>query len=311
MVIFARTSGFFALVLLACVSGHAYAQASRTWISGVGDDANPCSRTAPCKTFAGAISKTAAGGVIDALDPGGFGGVTITKAITLESDGTVASVLVSGTNGITIAAGPADMVTLRGIKITGLGNGIDGVRFNSGGGLTVERTEIDAFANNGINFMPNSAATLAVRDTTIRSSGTIGNANSGGITIRPASGGSANAMLERVQLFSNSYGLQVQGTASVNVRNSVASTNGSNGFVVIGGGAAVQLMLDNVIASENSQAGVLAQGSAAIIRLSNSTLSGNTQGIQATAGGQVISFGNNRNSGNISDGAPTSIAGLQ
>jgi len=37
--------------------------------SGVGDDANPCSRTAPCKTFAGAISKTAAAGEINCLDP--------------------------------------------------------------------------------------------------------------------------------------------------------------------------------------------------------------------------------------------------
>src|SRR6201992_3254676 len=78
----------------------AQAQASRTWVSGVGDDANPCSRTAPCKTFAGAISKTLAGGEIDALDPGGFGAVTITKAITIDGgEGQVASVLVSGTNG--------------------------------------------------------------------------------------------------------------------------------------------------------------------------------------------------------------------
>jgi hypothetical protein len=62
----------------------AQAQATRTWVSGVGDDANPCSRTAPCKTFAGAISKTAPGGEIDALDPGGFGALTITKSITID-----------------------------------------------------------------------------------------------------------------------------------------------------------------------------------------------------------------------------------
>src|SRR5262245_48964588 len=66
----------------------AYAQATRTWVSGVGDDVNPCSRTAPCKTFAGAISKTAAGGEISVLDPGGFGGVTITKSITINGEGT-------------------------------------------------------------------------------------------------------------------------------------------------------------------------------------------------------------------------------
>src|SRR5579864_2436473 len=87
----------------------AHAQASRTWVSGVGDDANPCSRTAPCKTFAGAISKTLAGGEIDALDPGGFGALTITKPITLDGGGgQVASVLTAGTNGITVAAGSGD-----------------------------------------------------------------------------------------------------------------------------------------------------------------------------------------------------------
>src|SRR5437763_15362461 len=89
------------------------AQATRTWVSGVGDDANPCSRTAPCKTFAGAISKTAAGGEIDALDPGGFGAVTITKSITIDGGGTFASVLVSGTNGIVVSAGINDVVILR------------------------------------------------------------------------------------------------------------------------------------------------------------------------------------------------------
>src|SRR6266404_2189086 len=103
-----------ALLVLA-FSSVASAQATRTWISGVGDDANPCSRTAPCKTFAGAISKTAPSGTINALDPGGFGAVTINKAITLEAVGTVASILVSGTNGININAGPNDVVVLRGL----------------------------------------------------------------------------------------------------------------------------------------------------------------------------------------------------
>src|ERR1700720_1556194 len=84
----------------------AHAQATRTWVSGVGDDANPCSRTAPCMTFAGAITKTAAGGEIDALDPGGFGAVTITKSITIDGGGgQVASILTVGTNAINIIAG--------------------------------------------------------------------------------------------------------------------------------------------------------------------------------------------------------------
>src|SRR5580693_2429120 len=103
------------------------AQATRTWVSGVGDDANPCSRTAPCKTFAGAISKTATGGEINVLDPGGFGALTITKSITVSATGVTAGVLVSGTNGFVIVA-PGAQVILKGLDFDGLGTGLNGVR---------------------------------------------------------------------------------------------------------------------------------------------------------------------------------------
>src|SRR5947207_6028847 len=117
------------IVLTAGFATAAHAQATRTWVSGVGDDANPCSRTAPCKTFAGAISKTAAGGEIDVLDPGGFGAVTITKGITIDGNATFASVLGSGTNGVVVNAGAGDVVTLRNLSIDGGGTGLNGVRF--------------------------------------------------------------------------------------------------------------------------------------------------------------------------------------
>ncbi|MBA2349343.1 MAG: right-handed parallel beta-helix repeat-containing protein, partial [Solirubrobacterales bacterium] len=113
-----------ALLLLALLPAAAQAQATRTWASGVGDDANPCSRTAPCKTFAGAISKTAAGGEIDALDPGGYGAVTITKAITIDGSGTHASILAGGSTGVTINA-PNAAVVLRDLSINGTGGGAD------------------------------------------------------------------------------------------------------------------------------------------------------------------------------------------
>src|ERR1700740_3858171 len=129
---------FFGILAVAINVAPAHAQATRTWVSGVGDDANPCSRTAPCKTFAGAISKTAPGGEIDALDPGGFGIVTITKAITIDGGGgQVASVLASGTNGINVNAGPTDVVTLRNLRINGIvspaGGGGNGVQYTTGG----------------------------------------------------------------------------------------------------------------------------------------------------------------------------------
>src|SRR5664279_6044141 len=109
--IVALVLGFFALS-----AAPAQAQATRTWVSGVGDDANPCSRTAPCKTFAGAISKTATGGEINVLDPGGFGGVTITKSISIISECIEAGVLVSGTNGI-VVNGAGVKVLLSGLDI--------------------------------------------------------------------------------------------------------------------------------------------------------------------------------------------------
>src|ERR1700733_451831 len=116
MRIFGIATAFIAFAITAMIpAAPAQAQATRTWVSGVGDDANPCSRTAPCKTFPGAISKTAAGGEINVLDPGGFGGVTITKAITISSEGFEGGILVQGTNGVIVNAGPNDVVILRGL----------------------------------------------------------------------------------------------------------------------------------------------------------------------------------------------------
>src|SRR6478672_7601147 len=156
-----RMMKVFTVVLL--WAGLAGAQASRTWVSGVGDDANPCSRTAPCKTFAGAISKTAAGGEIDALDPAGYGALTITKAITLDGGGgQVASVLVSGTNGIVVQAGPSDVVILRNLRINGIGTGINGIRWLSGKDLNVENCFIFGFTTNGLDIALNQATQASV-----------------------------------------------------------------------------------------------------------------------------------------------------
>src|SRR5258708_10820706 len=148
------------------------AQASRTWVSGVGDDANPCSRTAPCKTFAGAISKTASGGESDRLDPGGFGAVTITKPITIDGGGgQVASVLVSGTNGIVVTSGTGNVI-LRNLRINGLnGSGINGIHWISGASLHVEHCVIFGFSGNGINIAKGDGGKAFIIDTTVTDSG--------------------------------------------------------------------------------------------------------------------------------------------
>src|SRR5512141_582852 len=136
-----RTRLLLSAAVLGCglIGSGAGAQAPRTWVSGVGDDANPCSRTAPCKTFAGAISKTAADGEINCLDPGGFGAVTITKSISIICSVGTAGVLVSGTNGIVVNAVSTDTVLLEGLDIEGLGTGLNGVQIVGGGKVTVRK----------------------------------------------------------------------------------------------------------------------------------------------------------------------------
>src|SRR5580692_8407347 len=141
-----KSTLFLALVgslfALSLATAPAHAQATRTWISGVGDDANPCSRTAPCKTFAGAISKTSASGEINCLDPGGFGAVTITKAMTIDClDVSNGGVVVSGTNGITVNVTAGTFVQLIGLDINGLGPGnspgLNGVSVVTAGNVSI------------------------------------------------------------------------------------------------------------------------------------------------------------------------------
>src|SRR3984957_7852192 len=155
------------LFVVGVATAPAQAQAPRAWVSGVGDDANPCSRTAPCKTWPGAISKTATGGEIDALDPGGFGGVTIIKSITLDGGGgQVASILVSGTPGVTIN-GAGAVVILRNLRINGIlqsgSPGTIGVNIVQASRVVFENDDIFGFGNAsgqaGIVIAPSSGTT--------------------------------------------------------------------------------------------------------------------------------------------------------
>ena len=142
------------------------AQASRTWVSGVGDDVNPCSRTAACKTFAGAISKTATGGEINVIDPGGFGAVTITKSITIDGNGSAASILASAVNGIIINA-PDGIVTIRHLSINGIGNGISGIKIVDAKKVQIEDCYIANFSQKGIEINTSSACAVMINNVTI------------------------------------------------------------------------------------------------------------------------------------------------
>lgn len=295
----------FMLAITAGLAAHADGQATRTWVSGVGDDVNPCSRTAPCKTFAGAISKTAAGGEISVLDPGGYGTLTITKALTIDGTGQISSVLNPNVNGIIINAGANDVVILRNLQVQGARTGTNGIRFVAGKAVHVENCMISNQSGYGIDFEPNAAAALFVSETHLH------NCAGGGIYVKPASGLTADASVEKVKLQNGLFGLRADDGARVAVHDSVASGNSANGFVGVGNAAASQITLDNCVSANNGQAGAKAVGPTATIRLSGVTLTGNANGVLTVNGGTVASFGTNRIAGNTTDGTPTSTISQQ
>lgn len=274
----------------------ANAQATRTWVSGVGDDVNPCSRTAPCKTFAGAISKTAPSGEINVLDPGGFGGVTITKSITIDGGSYTAGVLVSSGNGIVVAAGPNDVVTLRSLDINGLGTGVSGVNIISAGLVRVEKSRIYDFSTAAINAVPSTgtALSLVVTDSVLTNCvGATPMAVNVDATTIPV-----NATLDNVQIHGCGTALNAAGGSKVTARNFDFSSNTTGAAAA---GASV-VTLDSGVISYNTT-GVQAGGTS-VIRLSNNTILDNTTGLSAT-GGSIVSFNNNRLKGNGTDGSPT------
>ena len=301
------------LPLLFAVPAHA--QATRTWVSGVGDDANPCSRTAPCKTFAGAISKTAAGGEINCLDPGGFGALTITKAMTVACDGTgTAGVLVSGTNGIVVSAGATDVVTLRGLDFEGLGTGLVGILFNTGAALHVQNCTIRDFRSGnaaGIRFNPSGTAELDVTDTVITDNGV--GTTGGGIVIAPTGAAAANGIISRVTLAHNSNGIIADSTSTsggINVAvRDAAVTGGAATLIGISANAAgaISILLVDRTTVAAYGTGVSASGAGATVRLNNSVITANGT---ATSGAGVLSYLNNAINGNGTDTTPATAGGL-
>jgi hypothetical protein len=288
----------------------ASAQATRTWVSGVGDDANPCSRTAPCKTFPGAISKTAAGGEINCLDPGGFGGVTITKSISIVCDYTEGGLLVSGTNAIIINAPANAIVTLKGIDIECVGTGINGVNI-LGIGVTVHIHKMQirncrGTNGNGILVAPSSGtAKVFVADSYITDNGqTSANA---GLLVRPTGGASANVSVFRTQFESNQNGIFMDGaggggSSTLVVKESVMSGNPTNGIGISSTGAAMVATVTDTMISGNG-IGAAITGASAFLRLGSNTIAANGTGVSAPTG-TLQSFKNNQIVGNGSDGTP-------
>lgn len=286
----------------------AQAQATRTWVSGVGDDANPCSRTAPCKTFAGAISKTAKDGEIDALDPAGFGAVTITKSITIDGSATgVAGLLNASFNGVIInITDPADVrksATLRAISINGAGSGLDGIKILAATKVFVENcfvTGQNGSPGNGIDDIRSGGGFLEVNNSSFTNS-------ANGISVNPSSGSSqidVHIMNTRTQGNSSSgmfFGSNVKATilSCAITHNIVAGV-----FAQQTAGGTTDVNVDQSMVS-NNVAGFQANTGSAVIRVSNTTAVGNSNLAVVAGGGQVSSYGNNQTAGAVFPSTPT------
>lgn len=237
------------LMLVPCLyAAPAQAQATRTWISGVGDDANPCSRTAPCKTFAGAISKTATNGEINCLDPGGFGGVTITKSITLRCKGVIGSILAAGTTGIIINSATA-RVLIDGLDIMGANTGFTGIRIIAAQKVWIKDVTISQFLNNGIN-VESSSAHVFVDNSFILNNG---------------------------QAAGTFGGVNVAGTSNiVNLRNTqvMFNGNGATGFAVNASSASAIVTVETSVLNDSANS-ISRVAGAQVISVGPSNLLGN------------------------------------
>jgi hypothetical protein len=287
----------------------AQAQATRTWVSGVGDDVNPCSRTAPCKTFAGAISKTAAGGEINCLDPGGFGTLTITKSIVVDCGGTFGSTLNSGgINGFNIndsaTGSPRTIdVVLRNLSIDGAGTtpGLNGIRFISGRSLTVENVVIqnqNLSTGSGISVAATGVALIAATNVSFNGMRT-------GVQLTTTSG-AVVANISNAKFLNNIFNAVDVGAGSLaTVRNSVFAAH--NGTAILASTATSTVYADENVIS-NSAVGMSANVSGAKLHASGNKLYGNSKAINVAAGGIFLSGNDNKidiNPGNPSTGAMT------
>jgi hypothetical protein len=280
----------FCAVLLAAPS--LFAQATRTWVSGVGDDANPCSRTAPCKTWAGAISKTAANGEINAIDPGGFGAVSITKGMTIDGGEQLSSILFSLTNGIIINAGTAN-VTIRNLDMNGGSNGLAGIRIVAAGTVVIDNVRIYNFTTNGINDERSSAgANLIVRNSQIHSP--FGTGTTNGIKLQATAGTSVSRLTVHDSLISGfTNGVSLIGDGSALLANTVFAAN--NRAVTIDN--TTDATLDSCMLMANATG--IRITAAATVRLGQTTIVNSTSNaIQADAGATLTSFGTNNINGN-------------
>jgi len=292
-----RTSLFLFLILFVSTSSWA-APVQRTFVSTSGNDANDCSRPAPCRSFLAAIAQTQPGGEVYVLDSGGYGTAPITQAVTIRGDAVSAGVSVLGGDGIDVNAGPSDIVTLHGLVIIGLG-GANGVSFQNGGVLHLEQVTIAGFLLEGVDMT--ASGKLFIDDSIIRD-----NASNEGLKVHPTSGVGAIVSVDHSRFERNNAGIWIADGGFATIRNSVIADNhsiGINDGVTTATGSS-EITIENCVSALNNY-GIVAQSAvtpagvnAAIVRISNVTLFGNVTAGLATMGvrdgGAIWSFGNNQ-----------------
>lgn len=305
-----RLVRYLLVVSIVLCSTMLYAQATRTWVSGVGDDANPCSRTAPCKTFAGAISKTAAGGEISVLDPGGYGAVNITKSMTIDGNGQISSILASGTNGVIVNAATTDRVYLRNLTINGGGTGLNGIRIIAAASVAVENCAIFNFStaatSDGIEITNTTAPVrVDVHNTTIR------NVGGSGIFAATGAGQESRISISNSRFFDNGRsGVNLESNSKAIMMGSMMDNNSQAGVYLET--ASTEIHVFNSVLSRNAHGVFVGDGGGGTVRLYGTQITQNTaNGISINGAAIVSTHGNNAIVANVGGQATNNNAGLQ
>jgi hypothetical protein len=285
---------FVTALVLALAPTLLQAQNTRTWVSGLGADTNNGARTTPCKTLAGAIAKTNVGGEVDVLDAGNFGSASITRAVTINGDGTTGSIVTTGgVNGLTIVTAATDVVVLRNLNIfcSGPSLGI-GINVTGAGTVIIDHCQIAGYVT-GIGMITGAAgAKLVLKDSTIE------NCSGNAVNIAPAA--AANVTIARCHFSDSGAGVSVAANGTANITDSVSTGNNGDGFVATSAGATLTLTrctsFDNVT-------GVESRG---VVTINDCAVLNNTgAGLKFSAGAALATYGNNEVLGNNPDGAPS------
>lgn len=302
------------------ISGAVQAQAAKTYVSGVGDDANACTRTAPCKSFSSALTKTTAGGEITCLDSGGYGFFTIDKSISINCDAAKAEINAASTTGIVIGAASTDLIHISGLELEGFGTGFRGIQVLAAGSVTIRNTTIRGFQGDGasgtgagISVQANTGTVrLVVDNVTISDNDTVaGVPNRFGISLETSFAATVDAFINNTVVTRSGIGLRVvtpagaSGSILASVTHSAFYGHRNSGVVVSGGGSTARVSLRDVTVARNGF-GVRTAGTTGSVFMAATQISDNTTGL---SGNLIFSFGDNYISQNGSDGpAPTIVA---